>query len=59
MVEPSPAGAYARFRSNQATPELTAFADGYGFVFDEYQREACAHLESGSGVLGAAPTGAG
>ena len=28
-------------------PELTAFADGYGFVFDDYQREACAHLEGG------------
>src|SRR3954471_8714870 len=55
----SPAAAYAQFRSNQATPELTAFADGYGFVFDGYQREACAYLETGSGVLVAAPTGAG
>ena len=27
--------------------------------FDDYQREACAHLEAGSGVLVAAPTGAG
>ncbi|MFT4166896.1 MAG: DEAD/DEAH box helicase [Microlunatus sp.] len=59
MVEPSPADAYVRFRNSQATPELTAFADGYGFVFDDYQREACAHLEGGSGVLVAAPTGAG
>ncbi|MDN5761955.1 MAG: DEAD/DEAH box helicase [Microlunatus sp.] len=58
-AELSPASAYARFRSNQATPELTSFADGYGFVFDDYQREACAHLEGGSGVLVAAPTGAG
>ena len=56
---PSPAEAYQRFRSGQATPELSAFADGYGFVFDDYQREACAHLEGGSGVLVAAPTGAG
>jgi ATP-dependent RNA helicase HelY len=55
----SPAAAYQRFRSAQATPELTAFADGYGFAFDDYQREACAHLEGGSGVLVAAPTGAG
>ena len=54
-----PADAYARFRAGQATPELTAFADGYGFVFDDYQREACARLEAGSGVLVAAPTGAG
>ncbi len=55
----SPAAAYQRFRSSQATPELRAFADGYGFAFDDYQREACAHLEGGSGVLVAAPTGAG
>ena len=59
MPEPSPAEAYASFRSRQATPALTAFADGYGFGFDDYQREACAHVEAGSGVLVAAPTGAG
>ena len=58
-AEPSPAEAYARFRTRQATPALTAFADGYGFAFDDYQREACAHVEGGSGVLVAAPTGAG
>ena len=57
-ADASPAAAYRRFRSAQATPELTAFADGYGFAFDDYQREACAHLEGGSGVLVAAPTGA-
>ncbi len=38
---------------------LAGFGDGYGFAFDDYQREACAHVESGSGVLVAAPTGAG
>ncbi len=38
---------------------LAAFADGYGFAFDDYQREACRHIEAGSGVLVAAPTGAG
>ena len=59
MAEPSPAEAYASFRSRQATPALTAFADGYGFAFDDYQREACGHVEAGSGVLVAAPTGAG
>ena len=56
---PSPAEAYAQFRSRQVSPLLAAFADGYGFVFDDYQREACAHVEAGSGVLVAAPTGAG
>src|SRR6478609_5730851 len=57
--EPSPAEAYARFRTKQSSPLLAAFADGYGFGFDDYQREACAHVEAGSGVLVAAPTGAG
>ena len=57
--ESSPADAYARFRDRQASPLLTAFADGYGFVFDDYQRQACAHVEAGAGVLVAAPTGAG
>jgi ATP-dependent RNA helicase HelY len=56
---PSPAEAYATFRQKQAAPSLAAFADGYGFAFDNYQREACAHIEAGSGVLVAAPTGAG
>ncbi len=55
----SPAEAYRRFKSRQVSPRLTQFADGYGFAFDDYQREACAHVESGSGVLVAAPTGAG
>src|SRR6476469_10910325 len=59
-AEPSsPAEAYARFRGDQATPSLTAFARNYGFSFDDYQREACGYVESGSGVLVAAPTGAG
>ena len=55
----SPAEAYARFRDSQQSPRVQEFADGYGFEFDDYQREACAHVEAGSGVLVAAPTGAG
>src|SRR3954447_15965889 len=55
----SPSEAYSRFRARQSSPRLTEFADGYGFAFDDYQREACAHVEAGSGVLVAAPTGAG
>ncbi len=54
-----PAEAYTRFRQRQTSPLLAAFADGYPFGFDDYQREACRHLEAGSGVLVAAPTGAG
>jgi ATP-dependent RNA helicase HelY len=56
---PSPAEAYALFREKLASPMLAAFADGYGFAFDEYQRDAYRHIEAGSGVLVAAPTGAG
>ena len=55
----SPAEAYARFRSGQLSPHLRRFADGYGFSFDDYQVVACRHVEAGSGVLVAAPTGAG
>ncbi len=38
---------------------LSAFSAAYPFPLDDYQREACAHLEAGAGVLVAAPTGAG
>ncbi len=38
---------------------LAAFAAGYGFPLDPFQVEACAHVEAGSGVLVAAPTGSG
>ena len=55
----SPAEAYARFRQRQSSPLLAAFADGYPFALDDYQREACGQIEAGSGVLVAAPTGAG
>ena len=55
----SPAEAYVRFRKRQSSPLLAAFADGYPFALDDYQREACGQLEAGSGVLVAAPTGAG
>jgi ATP-dependent RNA helicase HelY len=55
----SPAEAYARFRQRQISPLFAAFADAYPFAFDDYQRDACQHLEAGSGVLVAAPTGAG
>jgi len=40
-------------------PSFAGFADRYPFGLDPYQRVACAHLEAGSGVLVAAPTGAG
>ncbi len=40
-------------------PLYAAFAAGYPFGLDPYQQSACAHLEAGTGVLVAAPTGAG
>ncbi|WOP18342.1 DEAD/DEAH box helicase [Raineyella sp. LH-20] len=55
----SPAEAFARFRHQQAFPELRDFSRDYSFDFDHYQVEACQAVEGGSGVLVAAPTGAG
>lgn len=40
-------------------PLFAEFATGFDFDLDPYQVTACAHLEAGSGVLVAAPTGAG
>ncbi len=40
-------------------PLFDEFARGYDFALDSYQVAACAHIEAGSGVLVAAPTGAG
>ncbi|WP_081684136.1 DEAD/DEAH box helicase [Granulicoccus phenolivorans] len=58
-VELSPAERMARFKARQRSPLAAEFADGYGFEFDPFQQEACAHIEAGRGVLVAAPTGAG
>ncbi|MGJ3509258.1 DEAD/DEAH box helicase [Enemella sp. A6] len=49
----------AAARRRNRYPELTDFGHGYSFEFDEYQVEACQYVEDGSGVLVAAPTGAG
>ncbi len=38
---------------------LVEFVEGFPFPLDDYQIEACTHLDQGSGVLVAAPTGAG
>src|SRR3954471_9609296 len=60
----SPAERYAAARRRQTThvsqgPALEAFAGAYPFPLDAFQVEACTALESGQGVLVAAPTGAG
>jgi ATP-dependent RNA helicase HelY len=57
----SPAGRYSASRQRREAdgPRLGAFQQLYGFEFDEFQLEACRALDSGHGVLVAAPTGSG
>ncbi|AEI12260.1 DEAD/DEAH box helicase [Cellulomonas gilvus] len=59
--EPSPAERYAasRRRAQEDSGELGRFREQLGFRLDAFQIEACVALERGSGVLVAAPTGAG
>jgi ATP-dependent RNA helicase HelY len=40
-------------------PQIDAFAKGYDFPLDDFQLRACRAVDSGQGVLVAAPTGAG
>src|SRR5699024_460995 len=57
----SPAERYAAARRRQARgrSEFTSFASGFEFDLDSVQVQACEAVESGYGVLVAAPTGAG
>ncbi|MEU6036705.1 DEAD/DEAH box helicase [Actinomadura sp. NPDC047616] len=57
----SPAARYSQFRRRTADngPALLDFQTLYDFDLDPFQLEACRALESGSGVLVAAPTGSG
>ncbi|NLS08663.1 DEAD/DEAH box helicase [Nesterenkonia sp. MY13] len=57
----SPAQRYAEFRRRaaDAKTQLGAFTSQQSFDLDEFQLEACRHLEAGKAVLVAAPTGAG
>ena len=59
--EPSPAERYAASRRRAAADRgrLAEFRTRLDFPLDDFQIEACAALERGSGVLVAAPTGAG
>lgn len=58
---PSPAERYAaaRERGRLERSALGAFSAGYRFGLDAFQIRACQALESGRGVLVAAPTGSG
>ncbi|GAA4425220.1 DEAD/DEAH box helicase [Georgenia halophila] len=57
----SPAERYAAFRRRKQAEatEFTAFRERLGFELDAFQVQACEAVESGHGVLVAAPTGAG
>ncbi|MGO1522154.1 MAG: DEAD/DEAH box helicase [Nesterenkonia sp.] len=57
----SPAERYTQWRQRaaEAKTQLGAFRAEQTFDLDEFQLEACRHLESGQAVLVAAPTGAG
>ncbi|WP_028927061.1 DEAD/DEAH box helicase [Pseudonocardia acaciae] len=59
MASRSPAQAYAESRDRAARPRLADFAGILPFDLDPFQRDACAALEDGHGVLVCAPTGAG
>lgn len=59
MNELSPAERYQRAKSKAKFPLLEAFSAELRFPLDDFQIESCKALEKGSGVLVAAPTGAG
>ncbi|GAA5163017.1 DEAD/DEAH box helicase [Ornithinimicrobium tianjinense] len=61
MAEPSPAEQYARARERAAFAASPAgrFTETLGFELDDFQLEAIRAVQDGSGVLVAAPTGAG
>ncbi|PRY18117.1 DEAD/DEAH box helicase [Kineococcus rhizosphaerae] len=59
MASPAERYAAARRRTEEARTELAQFAGTLGFELDGFQLQACQALESGRGVLVAAPTGAG
>ena len=57
--ELSPAERYARAKQKNRYQELELFSQALKFPLDDFQERACQALERGSGVLVAAPTGAG
>ncbi len=59
MSELSPAERYQLAKQKAKYRELEIFTEGLKFPLDKFQIDACQALESGSGVLVAAPTGAG
>jgi len=58
-TDSSPSQRYARFRAQQGSPVLADFRALHDFALDPFQVAACERLETGDGVLVAAPTGSG
>lgn len=59
MTSPAERYAASRRRAAEAKTQFGTFRMQQSFDLDDFQAEACQHLESGSTVLVAAPTGAG
>ncbi len=59
MSSPSERYAQSRRRAAEAATEFGRFRREQAFDLDDFQAEACQHLEAGRAVLVAAPTGAG
>jgi ATP-dependent RNA helicase HelY len=55
----TPAAKYAAAKSRSKHQVTSDFIAQFDFAFDQFQIEACHAVESGHGVLVAAPTGAG
>lgn len=55
----TPAEKFAAAKVRNHYKETTAFVQSFDFEFDPFQVAACHAVEEGSGVLVAAPTGAG
>ena len=55
----TPSQNYARAKLVGKFPKTRKFAEGFPFELDQFQIDACHAIESGNGVLVAAPTGAG
>lgn len=55
----TPAERYSEAKKRITFPLTREFANSFSFPFDDFQIAACRSIESGKGVLVAAPTGAG
>ncbi|MBI3428822.1 MAG: DEAD/DEAH box helicase [Actinobacteria bacterium] len=55
----TPAAKYEKSREGNSALLTEEFASTFSFPFDDFQNKACRAVESGKGVLVAAPTGAG